>query len=41
MEPERLGQGGVERGAMGMKVLPQCLLGPGLLEKALRHPEMT
>jgi hypothetical protein len=26
---------------MGMKVLPQCLLGPGLLEKALRHPEMT
>jgi hypothetical protein len=26
---------------MGMKVLPQCLLGPGLLEKALRHPETT
>jgi hypothetical protein len=39
MEPERLGQGGVERGAMGTKFLPRCLLGPDLLEKALRHPE--
>jgi hypothetical protein len=38
VEPERLGQGGVERGAVGTKFLPQRLLRPGLVEQALRHP---
>jgi hypothetical protein len=38
MEPERLGQGSIERSTLGTELLQQRPLGPGLVERALWYP---
>jgi hypothetical protein len=41
VDPQRLGQHIVNRGAMIPKLLPLCLLGLGLVEMGRRHASVT